>query len=758
MTLPSSTYRLQITPQFTLFDAADLCGHLADLGVGAVYLSPILASTPGSDHGYDIVDPTIIDPQRGGEEGWASFVKQANLLGLGIVLDIVPNHLGVADPQSNPSWWSVLRDGQDSPYSQWYDIDWSRGRITLPILGDDPESLTIVDGPGGPQLGYHEHRFPIADGTHQPGDDAATVHDRQHYRLMHWRTADDELTYRRFFAVTQLAGVRQEDPTVFHATHQRIAELSTQVTGFRVDHPDGLTDPEEYLRRLHVLAPHHWLLVEKILEPGEEIPDWPIHGTTGYDAMREINNVLVDPITVEDFSTVYWHLTSDSLSFRDHVVGGKRHAAHGLFRTESRRIARLAPEQDTEQLAEALRELAVHVDVYRSYLPFGVGHLNHALGVLRADRPDLADRLTPVVDRLHDADDELAQRFQQLTGAVMAKGVEDTAWYRYNRFVGLNEVGGDPGTFGSSIDEFHALQQQRQVTWPHSMTSLSTHDTKRGEDIRARLAVLSEMPAIWRSFVVDWMSHSTNPDRSLAYLIAQTLVAAGTIDRERMHDYVIKAMREQSTRTSWTDPDADFEAAVLAEVDDAYDNPDRNVALARMWAVIDQPGWCNGLSSKLIQLTMPGIPDVYQGTELWDNALVDPDNRRPVDHDLRRRMLAGIDASFLPRCDESGEAKLWVTTQALRTRRDHPGLFTSYTPVYASGPQDHHLIGFDRGGAITLATRLPYRLGEDGGWQNTTVTLPTGRWHDVLSNDTWSGTVDLGELLHQYPVSLLIRS
>ncbi|NYI70464.1 (1-_4)-alpha-D-glucan 1-alpha-D-glucosylmutase [Naumannella cuiyingiana] len=758
MRAPTSTYRLQLNANFTLFDAAATVPYLAELGVGAVYVSPVLAATPGSTHGYDVVDPTRIDPERGGEAGWRALVEATRSAGLGLVVDIVPNHLGVADPAQNPSWWSVLRLGQDSPSADWYDIDWAAGPLLLPVLGDDadPGDLRLVPTEDGGEVRYFDHRFPLAPGTWQPGDSLSAVLERQAYRLINWRRGDAELRHRRFFTITSLAGIRQEDPEVFDATHERVARWvgRAEISGLRVDHPDGLADPADYFGRLSALAPDAWLVAEKILEPGEQLPPWPVAGTTGYDALNEFTGVLVDASAAAGLDRVYRELTDDQLSARAHVREGKRRAASELLRAELNRMTRLTPEFDPGQLTELLIMLAVEFEAYRSYLPRGRELLDAAAGAI--DHP-LRDR---VLARLTDPDDELAVRFQQFTGAVMAKGTEDTAFYRYARFVALNEVGGDAGRFGLPTDAFHAAQVRRQRDWPEAMTALSTHDTKRGEDVRARLAVLSELGEHWTRFAEAYLTTTGIRDRPLGYLLAQVIIGLGPDRddpgaRERLRAYAEKAMREAAVHTSWTDPDADFEAGVLAAVDAVFDNAGLADELARLETLVEQPGWSNALAQKLIQLTAPGVPDVYQGTELWDDSLVDPDNRRPVDYQRRRARLAGLNAA--PPVDDSGAAKLWVTRQALRLRRDRPELFSGYRPVVANGPAATHLLGFDRGGAITLVTRLPYSLGETG-WDETAVTLPDGTWRDELTGAEHAGQVAVTELFARLPVALLTRS
>jgi (1->4)-alpha-D-glucan 1-alpha-D-glucosylmutase len=731
-----------------LDDAARVIGYLSELGVGAVYLSPILQSTIGSDHGYDTTDVSRVDQDRGGVEALERLMTSARLAGLGVIIDIVPNHLGIAHPIQNPAWWDVLRLGKDSRYASWFDIDWSRGRIVVPVLGDDAR-LAVVDG----ELRYFEHRFPLAPGSWSVGDDVAAVHDRQHYQLVHHSRGNSDINYRRFFAITTLAGVRVEDPEVFSATHALIRDFcQAGVTGLRIDHPDGLRDPVGYLHQLRSFASQQWITVEKILEAGEELPrTWPVAGTTGYDAMREVNGVFIDHDHEADSTALYQRLTGDRRTIADHIEAGKRLAVQTLLPAEVRRMAALAPE--IPDAGPALAEVAIAFQVYRCYLPEGVADLDHALATAAERRPDLASAIDQLDPRLHDHHDDLALRMQQLSGAAMAKGVEDTAYYRYSRFIALNEVGGDPGHFGISLQEFHALQVSRQSHQPASMTSLSTHDTKRGEDVRARLAVLSEIPEAWAGFAEPFLSSTTIPNRLFGYFLAQTLIGTGPIEPARMHAYAEKAMREASEDTTWTSPNPSFEAAVHAAVDAAYDDPRLRASWDQLDQLITAPGWSNSLGQKLIQLTMPGIPDVYQGTELWEDSLVDPDNRRPVDFAERMRLLEVL-AKHPPDIDETGAAKLWVTRQALRLRRSRPECFSGYRAIEASGPAQSHLIGFDRGGGITLATRLPAGLAAVGGWRHTTVEMSAPHV-DVLTGRRWHGTVAVADVLASYPVALL---
>lgn len=748
--LPTSTYRLQIQPEFTLFDAASVCDRLADLGVGAVYLSPVLASTTGSMHGYDVVDPRIVDPQRGGEEGWRAFVTAARKAGLGIVVDIVPNHMGISVPHENPFWWDVLQHGSESQYAHWFDIDWSREAIIVPVLADEDAlaDLQVVDG----ELRYWENRYPLAPGSWTEGDDPRAVHDRQRYRLVDWRLGDQELAHRRFFTVATLAGLRVEDPDVFNATHERILQMVTQdgIEGLRVDHPDGLVAPGLYFDWLADAAPDAWLVAEKILEPGERLPAWDIHGTSGYDAMTQVNQLFIDQANEEAFTQGYQSRTGDLMSVEEQVLKGKREMVLGSFGAELARIQSVLPTDAPANSRELLVELAVQMPVYRTYLPTDWDALHEAANKVRAS--GIVDGLDALTRILRDEDQEAARRFQQLTGAVMAKGIEDTAWYRANRFVALNEVGGDPAQFGSGLRSFHDAMDTREADLPESMTSLSTHDTKRGEDVRARLAVLSEMPEAWNSFMTVFNAHSGLQDAQFAELLAQTLAGAGQIAAERLHDYATKAMREANSGTSWTSPDEDYEA----RAHDAIETALRPGPILEEWTALcdalEAPARSNSLSQKLVQLTMPGIPDVYQGTEVWDDSLVDPDNRRPVDHEG----LARLATSGARGIDDTGAAKLHLVRTTLRLRRERPELFHGYRPLEARGQASDHLVAFERDGVVTLATRLPVGLAERGGWGDTSILLD-GTWTDELTGRSVSGDVRVVDVLDAFPVALLVR-
>jgi (1->4)-alpha-D-glucan 1-alpha-D-glucosylmutase len=723
---PSSTYRLQLGPDMTFDHVAEIADYLAALGVGAVYTSPILAATPGSTHGYDVVDPTTASPALGGEEGRMRLVGELQELELGLVVDIVPNHMGIADPPANPWWWDVLENGRAARHARFFDVDWDSGPVLVPVLGSDSlDDLSIVDG----ELRYHEHRFPIAPGT--SGGTPQEVHDRQHYRLVNWRRANSELNYRRFFDITTLAAVRVEDPEVFQATHATLLRWvsSLEVTGLRVDHPDGLANPGEYLRQLRAAAPEAWLVVEKILGPDEVLPSsWPVDGTTGYDALRLVCGVFIDPSAVDVLS----ELAGDQ-DLRAMEAERKRWVAEHLLRAEVRRISRLGVSE------EDVVDFLSRFPIYRSYVADGV--------TTGLPAGDIANRM------LADPGGELTSRIEQTAAMVMAKGVEDTTFYRYNRFVALNEVGSDPGRFGVSVAEFHAKAAAAAET---SMTALSTHDTKRSEDVRARLAVLAEIPEEFAAAVRRWTAKVPLPEPTLNLLAWQTIVGAWPISNERLQAYLEKASREAKIATSWTDRHEEFDAAVAAWPETVQ--RELSAEIEEFVARVQRPGWSNSLGQKLVQLTMPGVPDVYQGTELWDYSLVDPDNRRPVDFELRRVILAAVEEEPPP-IDATGAVKLHVVNQALRLRWERPELFTGYTPVEAVGPAAEHALAFARGGGdlVVVATRLPVGLERSGGWRDTALPL-TGEWVDMLTGQGYSVEVTLADLLATYPVALLVRS
>jgi (1->4)-alpha-D-glucan 1-alpha-D-glucosylmutase len=768
VTAPASTYRIQLGPGRTFSGAAELIPYLRDLGVGAVYTSPVLAAVPGSTHGYDVVDPTRMNPGLGGDRAFADLALRLRGAGLGLVVDIVPNHMGIEDPAANPTWWDVLGLGRASPFARFYDIDWDRAPIMVPVLADAAAvaDLAIIDG----QLAYHDLRFPLAPGTE--GGTPQQVHERQHYRLTDWRRANSELNYRRFFDVAMLAAVRVEDPVVFRTTHEMVLRCVADglVTGLRVDHPDGLADPGAYVRRLAAAAPSAWLVVEKILGADETLPAlWPVAGTTGYDALRLASGLFVDT-GGEPAVTTFAAEECGPQDLRQMEHDAKQWVAEHILLAEVRRIARAArrclPAGQSEpgQIEPAVAELLASFSVYRSYLADDEADaLQTAAAEASRRAPGLAATIGALARQMTaDPVGELAERVQQTAAMVMAKGVEDTVFYRYNRFIALNEVGGDPGRFGVTPEEFHwRVGDVAAGDHPRSMTALSTHDTKRSEDVRARLAVLSELPDEFAAAVRRWSARARLPEPTLNLLAWQSLVGAWPISQERLVRYLEKASREAKIATSWTEPNAEFDAAVAAWPKIVLTDGELAADVEAFVTQVRDAGWSNALGQKLVQLAMPGVPDLYQGSELWDLFLVDPDNRRPVDFDRRRDLLTRIDGGWLPGLDDSGAAKLLIVTRALRLRRDRPELFGgSYEPLPAQGPAADHLFAFARGGGhlVAVATRLPVTLQRAGGWRGTTLPTGPGPWTDVLTGQPVpSGWVAAEDLLQRYPVALLVR-
>jgi len=810
--VPVSTYRLQLTPDFGFAQAADVAEYLAALGVTHVYLSPVLEAVPGSGHGYDVTDHSRIRGELGGEDGFRAMAKRFRSNGLGIVVDIVPNHMAIPDQMPlNRQLWSVLRDGRDSPYATWFDIDWAAqdGRMLLPILGAPvPDALgdLRVEPDGGPDgepvLHYFDHCLPLRPGTSRLP--MGSLLESQHYRLAYWRDAATELNYRRFFDINTLIGVRMEDPAVFDAGHAVITRLMSEglADGLRVDHPDGLADPRGYLRRLADATGGAWVVVEKILEAGEELPgDWPCAGTTGYDALRLADGLFVDPEGDSPLAAEYARLRgrlgadAELPPFIEVAEEAKREIIAGPLHPDVLRLARLVTDICADcELGDArsvLTEMLVSLPIYRAYVNPGELPSDETVAVVRGAVDSARNRLPR---RLHGLADEVGAlalgthrpvsgaagrtgeftvRFQQTSGPVQAKGVEDTAFYRWFRLVSLNEVGGDPGLFGVPPGEFHAAAGRLARTWPGTMTTLSTHDTKRQEDVRARLAVLAEMPDEWGRQVIEWHERAVPPpavDADTEYLLWQTLVGAWPVSEERLTGYLTKAIREAKRRTSWTDPDAGYETAVLGLASRVLSDGSLRSSLEAFVASISADALANSLGVKLVQLTMPGVPDVYQGCELTGLSLVDPDNRRPVDYGRRQSLLADLDAdrldAALPSADLAARldaAKLLVTSRALRLRRDHPEWFAgSYEPLAAAGDAAGHAVVFARGGhLVTVATRLPGGLRRRGGWGGTLLPLPAGveatdGWVDLLTGLVYQGeSVLLSDLTQRLPVALL---
>ena len=878
--IPSSTYRLQLHAGFTFEDAARTADYLKALGVSHIYSSPYLQAAPGSTHGYDVVDHQRLNEELGGEEGHRGFCQRLKKLGLGQVLDIVPNHMAIV-PQ-NRYWWDVLENGPSSLYATWFDIDWHsaevklQNKVLIPVLGDQygrilsagqikvehngdffrvrymdnllpvaPRSLSILLSRAAryahnDTLNFISDSFSqlpspeetnreVAIARHrnktvvygllkrlcdeEPEVDAAIARavdelnsdkdaldqllNHQQYRLAYWRTADQELGYRRFFDVNTLVGLRMERAHVFEVTHRRILEWlkSGVLDGVRVDHPDGLRDPEQYFERLRVRAPDAWIIAEKILEPGEYLREsWPIEGTTGYDFMNVCNNLLVRDDGLKELTEIYSDFTSEPVDFeavahekkltvQQEALGSDINRLTSLF-VEICEVNRDRRDYTRAEIRRALREVTSCFSVYRTYVVPERDQvmyedsiqIDNAVAQAKERRSDLnASLLDFIADvlKLHargKMESEFLQRFQQFTSAVMAKGVEDTAFYCFNRMIGLNEVGAAPNRNGLTVAEFHQYCTKMQATHPLTMTTLSTHDTKRADDVRARLAVITEIPGKWKTALKRWSRMNatfrtgTDPDRNTEYFLYQTLIGAWPIAKDRLIAYMEKATHEAKQQTSWMKQNSKFEDALRSFIERILESQVFVTELDNFVGGVLKAGRINSLAQTLVKYTAPGVPDTYQGSELWDLSLVDPDNRRPVDFDLRRQMLSelegGMDVEDILRRMDSGLPKLWIVHNALCLRREHPEWFgaeAKFTPLVAEGSKAEHLVGYLRG--TRVATFVPrWTVSLSDRWGATTVELPPGQWKNVLTREVITGGQRrVQTLLRRFPVALLIR-
>jgi len=755
---PLSTYRLQMRgDSFTFADAENLLDYLDALGVSHLYLSPILTAAQGSTHGYDVTDTTAVSAALGGAEGLARLSSAARSRGMGLIVDIVPNHVGVQKPEQNPWWWGVLEHGRGSAYASYFDIDWDLdgGRIVLPVLGSDDDVAALeVDGD---VLRLGDLVYPIAPGT--GSGSGAEVHDRQHYRLTGWRSG--RCGYRRFFSITSLVGLRQEDRAVFDATHVEVGRWFREglVDGVRIDHPDGLSDPAGYLAWLRELAgPQAWIVIEKILAVDEALePTLPVAGTTGYDALREIGGVFIDPAGAGPLTDLFG-ATGVAYDALPQVARRlKAEAATDTLRSELDRVRRTivaAAGSDHPDLPAAVATLISHIDAYRSDYQALSAMLPTAFADTTSQRPELAAPLAIVAAALA-VSTEANVRLQQLCGAATAKSMEDCLFYRDARLVSLNEVGGEPRRFGVSVAEFHQRAAVRASMWPHTMVALSTHDTKRGEDVRARIGVLSQVPSLWAELVGKWALADPPPDAATGVFLLENAFGVWPVDgaidtalRDRLHAYAEKAIRESGLHTSWNEPDADFESAVHAWLDAVLDGP-AGTEMTSLVGRLDLHARSDSLGQKLIALTAPGVPDVYQGTELWEDSLVDPDNRRPVDYAARAEALKAL-----------RHPKIRVVAAALRLRRERTATFTDggYTPVLADGPAAEHLVAFLRADDVLTAVSRHTVLLSETGWGDTALALPPGEWTDRISGGRFSGQTLAAELFTDLPVALLART
>lgn len=788
---PLSTYRLQLTGDFGFDAAADVVPYLARLGVTHLYLSPVLQATPGSTHGYDVVDHTRISADLGGADGLERLAALAHRHGLGVVADVVPNHMAIPAPQYlNRPLWETLRLGRDSPTAHWFDVDWAAcdGRLGLPVLGETAADaaaagdLHVDTYDGAPVLRYHDHVFPVAPGT--AGGEVLDVLARQHYVLAHWQDSPEVLNYRRFFDVDTLIAVRVEEEDVFDATHAVLLDLHRRgvIDAFRIDHPDGLADPQGYLDLLRARTGGAWVVVEKILAPEEELPpSWVCAGTTGYDALAAVQTALA-PATAEDLAR-RWQEAGGVASFAAVETAAKRQVVEEILRPEVRRLVRSAVAAaadrglslDTDAAGAALATLLTHIDVYRIYLRPGTPVTTESRAALRrlverakADAPQWVGPIDVLGDLLADtaaasvAGRDLVVRFQQVCGAVMAKAVEDTALYRWHRLVALNEVGSDPTSLDRAAAwSLHHWAARRQATHPAAMTTLSTHDTKRGEDTRARLLAaadhLPEWDTAWAAVRALAAEHGV--DEPTAYLALQTLLGTWPISADRLTGYLHKAAREAKQHTSWQRPDERYEQALAGFSTRCLEGRAADAVAAAVRGSEDSARAVI-LGAKLLQLTLPGVADVYQGSEMESTTLVDPDNRRPVDFQHRADTLEVLDAEGLSTDASLDAEKLWVVSRALRVRRDHPDAFGpdgAYEPLETTSP---HLLGFVRGGRVaTVVTRWPSGVAADG-WGDVRVPLPPGTWADVLTGRRHRCGDDgprAADVLPDLPVALLVR-
>lgn len=829
---------MQLHGGFTFDDAAAWLPYLHALGITHLFCSPILQAAPESTHGYDVVDHSRISEECGGEDGFRRLSQAAHELGMGVVVDVVPNHMAVPTPLwHNRALWDVLRRGAESEYSDWFDLDMTDSQaILMPVLGHrigrelENINLTtaVINGEEQPVVTYYDHVFPVRPGTEElPLEELL---ERQWYRLAYWRIGSEELNYRRFFDVDTLAAIRVEDPAIFEATHRKLLQLFHDglIDGFRIDHIDGLANPRQYLADLQRATGGCWVVAEKILEYDEELPaDFECAGTTGYDSLLRVAGLFHVPGSVPRLTDLWERLSGSGEGFASTVLNAKRTVVKESLFTELNRLVNIAMaicEDDIRlrdytrrQLSHAISGLLYQFSRYRAYVE--PGRVNpesereiiteaaaRAREYLTADELDALDFvvalalgetgeqdmggadtlpapsqiLNQLPGRAHeflDLRSEFMVRFAQTCGPVMAKSKEDTAFYRWNRFIGVNEVGSDPNIIGINQDDFHGFSRALAADWPTAMTTLSTHDTKRSEDVRARLAVLTEYPREWEQCVSELRAATAESrpvllDGGTELFLWQTLAATWTlpgtaagaevISADRLTKYLTKAIREAKLHTSWTTPDEAYEEAVLEFATACLANPEVAAALDAFTELTFQSVRANVLGQKLIQLTMPGVPDLYQGCEVVDLSLVDPDNRRPIDYYRRAGVLGSL--MMNPPADLDAE-KLLVTSRALLLRRDHPEAFrgpdADYRPVSLN---TGHAVVFERGYkdsetpvAIAVATRVQSGLDETG-WGDAELVLPNLRFLDVLSGQEYpGGATPLADILATLPVALLVH-
>jgi (1->4)-alpha-D-glucan 1-alpha-D-glucosylmutase len=855
-----ATYRLQLHAGFPLSAAQQVLGYLAELGISHVYLSPCLQAVPGSQHGYDVVDPSKISADLGGEAAWSEFVRAARELELRILLDIVPNHMSAS--HHNPWWDDVLKQGPFSSFADYFDIRNPQGQafcvhlcslakpygaaleageLSIELMGNEPrvkhyentwplapaswgtllaagaepcfeelERLRSVALPGEEERrAYERHaararevlaeaaksgrlKDAIARAQGDSGQFDAILR-RQYYMLHGWKLSGELTNYRRFFDIDSLIGVRAERPEVAAATHARIEQMIAkgEIDGVRVDHPDGLRDPLQYFERLRRALPHGRIYIEKILENDERLKgDWPIDGTVGYEFLAKVNRLWMDDQRTDVLTATYADFTGHSVNFGKLVREKKRailettfSASHQVLAEAALEIARGAwqtRDLSPRQVREALEKLDTALPVYRTYRSARALDeedrriLLEALQSARIGSPEIDaatfDFLSALFTKsdLDAAEADFIAKWQQLTPSVMAKGVEDTMFYCFDRLVSCNEVGSQASLVGISADKFHEFCHYLSDRWPHNMLATSTHDNKRSEDVRARISILSEIPERWSEALHQWSQLNANawqnrlPDRHAEYLLYQTLIGAWPIDHDRAWGYMLKACREAKINTSWHEPNVSFEEKIRGFVGGVFETPDFIASLERFVEPLILPGRINSLAQTLIKLVAPGVPDFYQGTELWDLSLVDPDNRRPVDFAMRAQLLKrtpDLSAAEVLSDWESGLPKLWMTARVLGIRRQRGEDFSAdakYQPLVAQGSHLGSLLAFRRGeNLIAVVPRFTMTL--SGEWGDTRLPLPGGSWRNCLTGESVQREVTPAALFASFPVALLIR-
>jgi (1->4)-alpha-D-glucan 1-alpha-D-glucosylmutase len=874
---PTSTYRLQLCPDFGFDKVAEIVPYLKALGVSHVYLSPYLQAVAGSTHGYDVVDHSQVNRELGGAPAHARMLEALRAHGLRQVIDVVPNHMATSTPD-NRFWWDLLEHGRCSPYATYFDVDFHpvesrlHDKVLVPILNDhygrvieageirlerqasrfrlvahgkhvlplDPASVgELLQGAaercGSDELGFiadvlmHLPKPKDADGelaprrqrdvqvayrmlerlmvqhavavavdaqvalTNDSIDALDQLIERQHYRMAYWRMARHDLDYRRFFDVDNLAALRIERPEVFHDVHETMLGWveSGVVDGLRIDHPDGLRDPQDYFERLRERAPHAWIVAEKILARGESLPpSWPVDGTTGYDFLGMCTGLFVDPAGKPGLSDLYAEFVGSPVPDFETLAREKRELVlEQLLPSDLNRLTSVlvtvCEEQprfrdySRDELRLTTRRLLAGFPVYRSYVDDGVAderdrmYIMHAAASAEHADGTLDRRLLALVARiLLGALDsatarEFRARFQQLSAATMAKGVEDTAFYCYSLLLSLNEVGGDPGEFAVTPAAFHAHCAQIQQNHPATMLASSTHDTKRSEDVRARISVLSEWPEAWRRTVAQLSASAApyrsplGPDRELEYLIYQTLVGAWPIDETRLLGYLQKAEREAKLHSSWHRPNEAYEKAVADFVHGVLADAGFCALIAGFVAELRRPAERNSLAQLVLKLTAPGVPDTYQGNEVMRYDLTDPDNRRAIDYADLIAKLRQVEKSNCGDLLAGGDAslrKLHVTARLLQLRREFPAWFgaeAGYLPVWAGGAHADCVFGFMRGShLLVVVPRLSASIGDN--WGDTRIELPAGSWDNVLCR-TQAKNGLVSELFAQLPAAVLIR-